>query len=321
MPQGEVVIDPFTGQSMSREALDALLVPYRRREGLPGSAPLSLALFLQAASPREIIARMLRNLKEIHRSNEDWLRLHAVLQRLVILLPDGLGGAARPRPRGGAARRREGGRRRPVQLPRARAARGRSLRHQRAAARARPRRSVAPALTEPRAAAVAAGAAMRLTTAQRRTLNWARRRGASPLVLLWLLGPVLTPFVIGAVLAYALHPAVEQLARAPRAAPARRDAGRDRRAGRARGARAADRADPVEGAAAAERAAAAPGRAHQPRRHALAGADGRRTSRSIRPTCARSCSSTSTPTGTKASPRRSSRRASAAASSSPSSAT
>ena len=36
MPQGEVVIDPFTGQSMSREALDALLVPYRRREGLPG---------------------------------------------------------------------------------------------------------------------------------------------------------------------------------------------------------------------------------------------------------------------------------------------
>ena len=32
---------------------------------------------------------------------------------------------------------------------------------------------------------------------------------------------MLTPFVIGAVLAYALHPAVEQLARAPRAAPAR----------------------------------------------------------------------------------------------------
>jgi len=87
MPQGEVVIDPFTGQSMSREALDALLVPYRRREGLQGNSPLSLALFLQAASPREIVARMLRNLKEIHRSNEDWLRLYAVMQRLVILLP------------------------------------------------------------------------------------------------------------------------------------------------------------------------------------------------------------------------------------------
>ena len=87
MPQGEVVIDPFTGQSMSRDALDALLVPYRRRQGLPGSASLPLALFLQAASAREILARMLRNLKEIHRSAEDWVRLHAVLQRLVILLP------------------------------------------------------------------------------------------------------------------------------------------------------------------------------------------------------------------------------------------
>jgi regulator of sirC expression with transglutaminase-like and TPR domain len=87
MPQGEVVIDPFTGQSMSREALDALLVPYRRREGLQGNVPHSLALFLQAATPRETIARMLRNLKEIHRSNEDWARLHAVTQRLVVLLP------------------------------------------------------------------------------------------------------------------------------------------------------------------------------------------------------------------------------------------
>ena len=87
MPQGEVVIDPFTGQSMSREALDALLVPYRRREGATGDAQLSLALFLQAASPRQIIARMLRNLKEIHRGNEDWRRLYAVMQRLVVLLP------------------------------------------------------------------------------------------------------------------------------------------------------------------------------------------------------------------------------------------
>jgi len=87
MPQGEVVIDPFTGQSMSREALDALLVPYRRREGAAGDAQLSLALFLQAASPRQIIARMLRNLKEIHRGNEDWRRLYAVMQRLVVLLP------------------------------------------------------------------------------------------------------------------------------------------------------------------------------------------------------------------------------------------
>ena len=42
MPQGEVVIDPFTGQSLSREELDELLVPYRRREGLPGEFDVPL---------------------------------------------------------------------------------------------------------------------------------------------------------------------------------------------------------------------------------------------------------------------------------------
>ena len=58
---------------------------------------------------------------------------------------------------------------------------------------------------------------MGLTPSQRRNLNWALL-AAVAVVLLWLLGPVLTPFVIGAVLAYALHPAVEKLAarRVPR---------------------------------------------------------------------------------------------------------
>ena len=94
MPQGEVVIDPFTGQSMSREALDAMLVPYRRRQALARgltrepSDSIPLALFLQAATAREIVARMLRNLKEIHRSGNDWPRLKRVLDRLVILLPN-----------------------------------------------------------------------------------------------------------------------------------------------------------------------------------------------------------------------------------------
>lgn len=88
MPQGDVIIDPFTGQSMSREALDGLLAPYRRPRGAAGEAQLPLALFLQPAAPREVIARMLRNLKEIHRNNLDWARVLAVQHRLVILLPD-----------------------------------------------------------------------------------------------------------------------------------------------------------------------------------------------------------------------------------------
>ena len=87
MPRGEVVIDPFTGQSLSREDLDERLQPYRRQRGLVGEFEAPLGLFLQAAPPREVIARMLRNLKEIHASAEDWTRLLAVLDRLVILLP------------------------------------------------------------------------------------------------------------------------------------------------------------------------------------------------------------------------------------------
>lgn len=87
MPQGEVVIDPFTGQSLSREELDELLAPYKRSRGLTGDFDAPLGLFLQSAAPRDVIARMLRNLKEIHRSAEDWPRLLAVLNRLVLLLP------------------------------------------------------------------------------------------------------------------------------------------------------------------------------------------------------------------------------------------
>ena len=58
---------------------------------------------------------------------------------------------------------------------------------------------------------------MTLTPAQRQSLTWAAL-SAIGLVLLWLLAPVLTPFIVAAVLAYALHPAVERLAarRVPR---------------------------------------------------------------------------------------------------------
>jgi regulator of sirC expression with transglutaminase-like and TPR domain len=88
MPQGEVVIDPFTGQSLSRDDLEERLAPHRRRQGLEGEYEVPLGLFLQTATPRAILARMLRNLKEIHRDAEDWARLLKVQQRLVIVLPE-----------------------------------------------------------------------------------------------------------------------------------------------------------------------------------------------------------------------------------------
>ncbi len=96
LPVGEVVIDPFTGQSLSREELDERLQPYLRQSGLMqtlrdelhAELDTPLALFLQAASPRETIARLLRNLLEVHRSAQDLTRQLAVLQRLVVLLPE-----------------------------------------------------------------------------------------------------------------------------------------------------------------------------------------------------------------------------------------
>jgi regulator of sirC expression with transglutaminase-like and TPR domain len=51
-----------------------------------GETPLGL--YLQACPARDVLARMLRNLKEIFRSQEDWRRMLQVLDRLVVLLPE-----------------------------------------------------------------------------------------------------------------------------------------------------------------------------------------------------------------------------------------
>lgn len=88
LPRGEVVIDPFTGQSLSRDDLEERLGPYRRQRGLVGDFEVPLGLFLQEASPRDFLARLLRNLKEIHLAAEDWPALRQVQERLVRLLPE-----------------------------------------------------------------------------------------------------------------------------------------------------------------------------------------------------------------------------------------
>jgi len=85
---GEAVIDPFTGESLSPARLDERLALYRQGSGLPEDMELPLEFFLRAATPRQILTRMLRNLKEVHRSAADWARLLPVQQRLVVLLPD-----------------------------------------------------------------------------------------------------------------------------------------------------------------------------------------------------------------------------------------
>lgn len=87
LPLGEVVLDPFNGRSLSREELQERLQPYLREQGLVGDFEMPLALFLQSATPRDTLARLLRNLKEIHRSSGAVPRWLAVQRRLAILLP------------------------------------------------------------------------------------------------------------------------------------------------------------------------------------------------------------------------------------------
>jgi regulator of sirC expression with transglutaminase-like and TPR domain len=87
LPKGQVVINPFDGQSLSRDELAERLEPYRRQSGLVDEFEVPLGLYLQAMPPRGIVARMLHNLKEIYKAQSDWARQIAVLDRLVILLP------------------------------------------------------------------------------------------------------------------------------------------------------------------------------------------------------------------------------------------
>lgn len=87
LPGGQAVLDPLTGHALSREALSERLEPFRQRQGAV-QEEVPLGLYLQAASARDMLARMLRNLKEIHRARQDWRLLVAVQSRLVTLLPE-----------------------------------------------------------------------------------------------------------------------------------------------------------------------------------------------------------------------------------------
>lgn len=83
---GDIILDPFNGASLSREELEERLEPYFLQQGYPSGLPL--ATYLQEARPREILVRMLRNLKALFSEHGQWQNLLAVQERLLILLPD-----------------------------------------------------------------------------------------------------------------------------------------------------------------------------------------------------------------------------------------
>jgi regulator of sirC expression with transglutaminase-like and TPR domain len=89
LPKGQVVIDPFSGQSLSREELAERLEPFRQRSVSADDFEVPIGLYLKSSPPREIITRMLRNLKDIHKTQEDLPRLLAVMDRLIVLQPEG----------------------------------------------------------------------------------------------------------------------------------------------------------------------------------------------------------------------------------------
>lgn len=87
IPEGRVVIDPLTGRSLGQSQLREWLedcLPHRPTS--PGHE-WPLAMFLDVAAPRQILARMLGNLRLIHRARQDWPQLVAVQSRLITLLP------------------------------------------------------------------------------------------------------------------------------------------------------------------------------------------------------------------------------------------
>jgi regulator of sirC expression with transglutaminase-like and TPR domain len=90
LPEGLVVLDPLTGDSLGLDNLAERLAPFRQHLGDASDMEAPLGLYLQPAPPREILTRMLRNLKEIFNSQEDWQRLIKVQDRLLVLHPDAL---------------------------------------------------------------------------------------------------------------------------------------------------------------------------------------------------------------------------------------
>lgn len=87
LPEGRVLLDPFNGHSLTLGELEERLEPFQQHRVQHAQENMPLALYLQPATPRDIVARMLRNLKEVHHAQQDWTRLLAVQERLVRLLP------------------------------------------------------------------------------------------------------------------------------------------------------------------------------------------------------------------------------------------
>lgn len=84
---GKVVIDPFSGHSLSEHDL------IQRLGDVGGAADQGmhigevLAVYLSGAGPDLIVLRMLRNLQRVYRTDADWERLVPIQSRIIIMKP------------------------------------------------------------------------------------------------------------------------------------------------------------------------------------------------------------------------------------------
>jgi regulator of sirC expression with transglutaminase-like and TPR domain len=87
LPQGQVIMDPLDAKSLTGYEIAERLEPFHKGLGLQGHLEVPFGLYLQDAAPRDILSRLLRNLKEIYRGDTDWDRLVCIQNRLITLQP------------------------------------------------------------------------------------------------------------------------------------------------------------------------------------------------------------------------------------------
>lgn len=83
---GDIILDPFNGNSLSREEIEDRLEPFFIDGRGPNDPPVSSCL--AEASAATILVRMLRNLKALFAEHPHWQQFLNVQQRLVMLLPE-----------------------------------------------------------------------------------------------------------------------------------------------------------------------------------------------------------------------------------------
>ena len=84
--RGQLVLDPFSGGETQTEAE----LRQRLAKVMPAqdASRASLAPFLEAATPRQIVTRMLRNLKGIYMQASKYEQALAVMHRILLVMPE-----------------------------------------------------------------------------------------------------------------------------------------------------------------------------------------------------------------------------------------